>query len=162
MPFTPYHLGPALAFGLPFRRFIHTPTFIIANLIVDVEPFIILMFNFNLPLHWILHSLWGATLLGLLTAWIMYLLKEHFETAFKTLKLKCKSYLPFKSYVVAGVSGAIFHVMLDYPLYRDIKPLYPLTYNPLYNPAITGFIYRFCTYAFIVGLLEYIIILLKR
>jgi len=33
-------------------------------------------------------------------------------------------------YILAGVSGWTFHVLLDAPLYYDIKPLYPLKINP--------------------------------
>jgi len=47
MPFTPFHLGPALTIGLPLRRFIHAPTFIVANVIVDVEPFLVMVLGLN-------------------------------------------------------------------------------------------------------------------
>ena len=37
MPFTPYHFGPGLFLGLIFLGFIDFPTFLVANIIVDVE-----------------------------------------------------------------------------------------------------------------------------
>ena len=42
MPFTPFHLGPALGFGLPLRNYLHVPTFLVASILVDVEPFVVL------------------------------------------------------------------------------------------------------------------------
>jgi hypothetical protein len=38
--------------------------------------------------------------------------------------------------VAAGVSGWALHVLLDAPLYSDIRPLLPLTVNPFYNPNL--------------------------
>jgi len=37
MPFTLYHLGPALLLGLLFRRRLDLPTFLVANVVVDLE-----------------------------------------------------------------------------------------------------------------------------
>jgi len=51
MPFTPFHLGPALGLGLPLRRYVYVPTFILANVIVDVEPFLVLFLGLRYPLH---------------------------------------------------------------------------------------------------------------
>ena len=42
MPFTPLHLGPALFFGMVLLRYIDLPTFLVANVIVDIEPLVIL------------------------------------------------------------------------------------------------------------------------
>jgi len=161
LPFTPFHLGPGLAFGLALRRRLHAPTFIIANLIVDVEPFIILLLKLRLPLHWVLHSLLGALSLGILLAFTMYSLRKYFTDFFRVLRLEYSD-LSLKNYVLAGTTGTLFHVILDYPLYSDIKPFYPLTYNPLYNPNLTIQIYMFCSIMFILGLIEYMILLLKR
>jgi len=47
MPFTPYHLGPGLFVGLLFLGFIDFPTFLVASVIVDMEPFLVLTLNLN-------------------------------------------------------------------------------------------------------------------
>ena len=44
----------------------------------------------------------------------------------------------------AGVLGTLLHVLLDSPLYDDIRPFYPLTANPLYNPALSSEVYGVC------------------
>ena len=38
------------------------------------------------------------------------------------------------SYIVAEMVGWGMHVLLDSPLYPDIRPLYPYLANPLYAP----------------------------
>jgi len=161
LPFTLLHLGPALALGVPFRSKVHAPTFIIANLIVDIEPFIIIMLNLSLPLHWFFHSIAGALILGAITSIAMYVLKERFSFSFIELKLEVSNYHSFKEYFVGEVLGTIIHVMLDYSLYSDIKPLYPLNYNPLYNPLISCEINLLCIFLLIVGLIEYLLVFIK-
>jgi len=49
MPFTAYHLGPGLFVGLLFLGFIDFPTFIVANVIVDGDPFLVLTLSMNYP-----------------------------------------------------------------------------------------------------------------
>ena len=51
MPFTPYHLGPGLFFGLLLFRYLDFPAFLIANIVVDVEPFLVLAFGLHQFLH---------------------------------------------------------------------------------------------------------------
>ena len=66
MPFTPFHLGPALGLGLPLRRYMHVPTFIVASVILDVEPFLVLQFGLNYPLHGYLHTFLASLFVGFL------------------------------------------------------------------------------------------------
>ncbi|MCX8170580.1 MAG: hypothetical protein N3E47_01215 [Candidatus Bathyarchaeota archaeon] len=55
MPFTLFHLGPALGLGLPLRRRLHVPTLVLANVIVDLEPFFVLFLGLDYPLHGYFH-----------------------------------------------------------------------------------------------------------
>ncbi len=162
MPFTPFHFGPGLAFGLLFRKYFHTPTFILANLIVDIEPFIILVLSLDLPLHWFFHSLVGALTLGLILSFFMFMTRNIFRPLFMSLKIEFIKNDEFKSYLLAGILGVLFHIFLDYPIYSDIKPFFPIDFNPFYNPSITHEIYLFCILTFIIGLIEYIIIIIKK
>ena len=67
MPFTMFHLGPALAIGLPLRN-VHVPTFIVANVILDVEPLLVIFFGLNYPLHGYMHTLLLAFMVGSLVS----------------------------------------------------------------------------------------------
>jgi len=68
MPFTPFHFGPALFFGLLLLQYIHFPTFIIANVIVDLEPFLVLFFDLDYPLHGFFHSFAGGSIISIILA----------------------------------------------------------------------------------------------
>lgn len=51
MPFTPLHFGPHACVALPLRRRVDLPVFLLTNVVVDVEPLLVLTFNLNYPLH---------------------------------------------------------------------------------------------------------------
>ncbi len=155
MPFTPFHLGPALGIGLPLRKYLHVPTFIIGNIIIDIEPFLVLVLGLKYPLHGYLHTFIGASLIGILIGCVMYILDRSFHTLWKSLKL-IENYYRTRNYLMAGVVGTILHVLLDSPLYYDIKPLYPLLTNPFYDPELTVLIYELCIFLGVIGFLFYI------
>ena len=46
------------------------------------------------------------------------------------ISLHLESDTTMKSYITAGVLGTTLHVLLDTPLYYDIKPFYPVMINP--------------------------------
>ncbi|MCD6195474.1 MAG: hydrolase [Staphylothermus sp.] len=160
MPFTPFHLGPAFGIGLPLRKYLHVPTFIIGNIIIDIEPFLVLVLGLKYPLHGYLHTFIGASIIGILIGYVMYILDRSFHTLWKSLKLIENYYRP-RNYLMAGVIGTILHVLLDSPLYHDIKPLYPLLTNPFYDPELTVLVYGLCIFLGVIGFLCYLIILFR-
>jgi len=155
MPFTPFHLGPALGLGLPLRRYVHVPTFILANVIVDVEPFLVLFLGLRYPLHGYFHTFLLALLTGLILGYAMLLLERFFQPLYKVFFLETADNLNVKSFVVAGALGTTLHVLLDSPLYADIRPFYPLTINPLYNPTLSLEVYSVCVWMGILGIIYY-------
>ena len=161
MPFTPFHLGPALAIGLPLRRYIHVPTFIIANIITDIEPFITLVLNLNYPLHGYLHTLIGAFAIGLVLSYLMYESEGILSPLWRRLLLESEPCYNLRTFAIAGISGTILHVLMDSPLYSDIKPLYPISINPLYNPRLTITIYEAYIFLGILGLLYYFYLVVR-
>ena len=68
MPFTPFHFGPGLLFGLLLLSYIDFPTFLLANVIIDIEPILVLSLKLNYPLHGILHSFLGGIIFSFLLA----------------------------------------------------------------------------------------------
>jgi len=156
MPFTPFHLGPALGFGLPLRNYLHVPTFLVASILVDVEPFVVLSLGLDYPLHGFLHTFILAFILGLVLGYAMFLLERILRSLYKTLLLELNATPKLKSFIVAGVLGTMLHVLLDCPLYDDIRPFYPLLANPLYHLASSSEVYGFCMWMGILGIAFYL------
>jgi membrane-bound metal-dependent hydrolase YbcI (DUF457 family) len=157
MPFTPFHLGPALLFGLAFSSIFDLLTLLIASVIPDIEPICILLFNLPGPLHGFFHSYVGASTLAVLVAVVVYLLR-HILTKIM-LKFKVSQKSSFQKIVFTSFTGAYFHVFLDSLLYREMTPLYPLQGNPFVGVASTHVaymaVYGFCSISFIFGIIIY-------
>lgn len=149
MPFTPFHLGPGLLFGLLLLSYVDFPTFLLANVIVDIEPFLVLSLNLNYPLHGFLHSFLGGTIISFLFAIVMNRIRHIFSPLMSYFKLAQTP--SFKSILSASLSGVYLHIILDSFLYSDIRPFYPFHFNPLLRNGMSiGFkIYGFCILSFI-------------
>ena len=148
MPFTPYHLGPALFIGLLFLDFIDFPTFLVVSVIVDVEPFLVLAFNLNYPLHGFFHSLLGGTILAVPLALVMYKIRDKLSPVMSFFKLEQK--ISFKRILAASLVGVYIHILLDSRMYTDIKPFFPSSYNPLLTTGVLAGLdsYVFCICSF--------------
>lgn len=158
MPFTSFHLGPALFLGMLLRKRLHFPTFLIGNVILDVEPLLVLILGLKYPLHGYFHTF----LIGSLSGLALGLLMRGLE---KPLTVLYRMFLPeytspgLNSFLLAGSCGTILHVLLDSPLYDDIRPLYPSAINPFYNPAVVWEILFLCLVTGLLGLVLYVCVL---
>lgn len=157
MPFTPYHFGPALFVGLLFLGFVDFPTFLVASVIVDVEPFLVLALNLNYPLHGFFHSLLGGTLVALPLALVMWQIRDTLSPLMSFFRLSQK--VSFKRVLVAALSGIYIHILLDSRMYTDIQPFYPSTYNPFLTTGVSAGLdsYIICIWSFLGAAIIYII-----
>ena len=158
MPFTLFHLGPAFAFGLLLRKWLHLPTFLVASVAVDVEPLLVLVLKLDYPLHGYLHTFLAAIPYGVAIGYIMIYLKKMFNPLYKALLLEEDRPIGKKPFLLAGLIGSASHILLDSPLYEDIHPFYPLEANPLYNPSLTLPIYSLCIWTLLIGVLLYLLL----
>ena len=144
MPYTPFHWGPGLLFGLLLLGYVDLPTLFVSSVIVDVEPFLVLTLNLDYPLHGYLHTFLGGTIVAFLLALAMSRVRGALTPLTSFLRLKQKT--SFKSIILASLFGVYLHILLDSPLYPDIKPFFPLGFNPLQGHGMfMGFdIYTFC------------------
>ena len=158
MPFTLFHLGPAVALGLPLRKYIHAPTFIVANVILDVEPFIVMALRLSYPLHGYLHTFLAALFVGLLLGGVIFLLEKFFQPIFRMFLLETDKRRGFKTFVISGALGTSLHILFDAPLYWDIHPFFPLTANPLLGAGGLGqtSLYALCVWMGIFGVAFYV------
>jgi membrane-bound metal-dependent hydrolase YbcI (DUF457 family) len=160
MPFTPFHLGPALVPGLLLRRQLHLPTLLLASIAVDFEPLLVLILRLDYPLHGYLHTFLFAIPCGVAIGYATMHMEKLFDFLYKALLLEEAKPMGRKSFLLAGLIGVSSHVLLDSPLYRDIRPFYPLEANPLYSPSLTLPIYLFCACTLLVGFTIYISLLI--
>jgi membrane-bound metal-dependent hydrolase YbcI (DUF457 family) len=156
MPFTPLHLGPALFFGMVLLRYIDLPTFLVANVIVDIEPFLILTLGLHrvdslgLPLHGLLHTFLGGTFVALLLAFVMTRIRELTASLMKVIGMEQKH--SARSIYAAALSGVYLHVLLDSRLYTDIRPFYPFSFNPFLGGMAAAFgVWWFCVVTGLIG-----------
>ena len=160
MPFTPFHLGPSSWIGLLLFKILDFPTFLIASIVVDTEPFCVLLFHLDYPLHGFFHSFLGGSILAVLTAIILNLLKNRIKKIMAFFKLAQES--SFKKILWTSFFGVYFHLLLDSFLYKEMKLLYPWEGNPFFGLFSSYQVYLFCSLSFLVGLLFYLIRLKTR
>ena len=162
MPFTPYHLGPSSWIGLLLFKVFDFPTLLIASVIVDIEPFCVLVFNLNYPVHGFFHSFLGASIIAILTSIVIYFFKNNIKKLMAVFKLAQDS--SFKKILWTSFFGVYFHILLDSPLYTDIKPFYPIESNPFYGLFSSYQIRLFCILSFLIAISVYVLrlLILKR
>jgi len=149
MPLTPFHLGPGLLVGLILICYIDFPTFLVANVIVDVEPVIVLLFNLNYPHHGFFHSFIGGTVVAILLSVVMNKIRYFFSPLLSFFKLEEKS--SFRNILLASFLGIYIHILLDSGMLLDITPFYPLAFNPFLRGSASAAlgIYMLCIWCFI-------------
>jgi len=157
MPLTPYHFGPGLFIGLLFLSFIDFPTFLIASIIVDIEPFLVLFFNLNYPLHGFFHSFLGGTIIALVLTAIMSKIRKFFTPLMTFFKIEQE--ISFKKILFASLLGIYIHILFDSPIYTDIRPFFPLDFNPFYRitSLARSIETMICVWCFLAALIVYII-----
>lgn len=153
MPFTPFHFGPALLIGMLLFPIFDLPALLIASVIPDLEPLFILTFHLSLPLHGFFHSYLGASILGILTAIIVYYLHGFLRKIMALFMLEQKS--SFKRILYTSLFGVYSHIFLDSFLYGEMNPFYPLDGNPFLGLVSINGIYWFCIISFLLGLALY-------
>lgn len=159
MPFTPFHLGPAMLLGFKYEKHVDLLSLVLASVILDIEPVVNIITGKG-AVHGFFHSFLGASIVGIIMVVILCTLclcriVDKLRTFFR---IEQKSSL--KMVTCAVFFGIYLHVFLDSFLYPEIKPFYPSTYNPLYNHAflVVSYItvYLLCSVALIMSYLIYI------
>jgi len=134
LPFTPLHLIPGLIIYLLLFPHMDLLALMLANIFIDIEPFINLFILQTRPLHGILHSLVGAPLIG---APILILSCRALETRTRALVeiLKVIRWNPTPRLISVKMTlssvyiGIASHLILDYWAHETPPVLYPLNLN---------------------------------
>lgn len=155
MPLTPYHLGPSLGIGFGFEKVLDLPAFIVSSLVVDIEPFVVLVFNINYhPEHGFFHTFLGASVLALLTGIAMYPLRSWSRKVMVIFKLVYKS--SFAKILWSSFLGVYLHVLIDSFTHAEMNPFYPIRGNPLFGVFTEKQVVLFCVASFFIAALLYV------
>ncbi len=160
MPFTPYHLGPALLLGVVFFPFVDIIALLVGSIILDIEPLIILMTGTGLPLHGISHTYLVATIVALLTTGIIWVLRGPLYEILSIFRINQEPSV--KRIGLSSIFGTYSHVLMDSFLYPEMNPFFPILGNPFLGLVSAAIIYQFCLYCGIVGLFVYLIRFILR
>ncbi len=139
MPLTPFHLGPALFFGIVLG--LNLPTILISSIILDLEPFFIIIFKADKPLHGFSHTFLGSSLVAILLSALM-------KSIFKNER--------FNKILISSLLGVYLHIIFDSPLYADIKPFYPIDKNPIYGAISLSAAQTLCIVLLFAGFIIYL------
>jgi hypothetical protein len=131
MPATPYHFLPHSAIALAFNRFIDWPTFLLANIFIDIQPLLVLTGVMGGPLHGLTHTYLFGAFIGAMAGICSYPFLPIYTRLFNALRFPYVT--NFQKMVLSGILGVWLHILTDSPIYRDITPFYPSTANPLYG-----------------------------
>ncbi len=123
MPFTPYHFGPSVFIGLVFRKWIDFPVFVLANVIVDFEVLVIMLFTLDWPKHRYCHTFLIGTAVGALWGLAAWPLRNLFKKLMKLFRIPYKTSLP--KMVISGILGLWLHILIDGAYHFDVKILWP-------------------------------------
>ena len=104
MPFTPFHFGAHACVALPLRKKIDVTVFILANVVIDIEPLMVMVFNLNYPLHGYAHTFIGAGIVGLIFGVFSWFFRSVFQKIAKIFHLPEISSL--KQFLISGITGA--------------------------------------------------------
>lgn len=155
MPLTPLHLGPGLALGMVFKRWVNLPAILLASIIVDIRAVYLAIFLGDWSnLHGFFHTFVGATTLSLLTTVLVWLLRRPLLSLSKTMKIEQDYSL--KSIVAGSLIGVYGHIILD--SYMHMNPFWPFYEgNPMLGGMFAGFELLFvCMMGFLIGIGSYL------
>jgi membrane-bound metal-dependent hydrolase YbcI (DUF457 family) len=130
MPSTPFHIPPSTVVGFPARRHLDLPSFLVANLTIDIEPGIAMLLDLGPPPHGLAHTLLGGVAVGGATGWLVWR-----ATRWLAARRDWDYPLSRRRAVLSGIAGCWFHVLLDAVMYDHLRPFFPLPWNPLHVPG---------------------------
>lgn len=122
MPFTPFHLGPGLAFKAVGGRHFSFLVFGGTQVLMDIEPLLGLLGLID-SVHGLSHTLPGALLIGLLATLSG---KPISNTVLGWLRWRGPA-ISWAGAASAAWLGSFSHIGLDALMHADIQPLWPLS-----------------------------------
>jgi membrane-bound metal-dependent hydrolase YbcI (DUF457 family) len=155
MPFTPYHVGPALLVALLIYPLLDIPAFLVASLALDFEPLMGLLSLLPWSMHGRFHSITLSVPVGLAVAGLFTLFRRYAKPV--RLPSAITQEHSWKKTAVSSVAGVWGHVLLDAFVHSDINLFWPVQWNPLYQSVDYSTVINFCIISFPIALILYMI-----
>lgn len=165
MPITPFHIIAAAPIKAIIPRHFSWSIFTLTNIFIDLEPITYFIFT-GIPSHKFFHSIFGATLIGLICAlffrklcgnYIMKWNKNLHPIDRKWLEVRNPKINIFEA-LLGGLIGAWSHLILDSMMHEDIKPLWPfISSNSLLGLLSPDLILYLCLGLLATGIFIFII-----
>ena len=164
MPITPFHIIAAAPIKAIIPRHFSWSIFSLTNIFIDLEPITYFIFT-GVPSHKFFHSIFGATLIGLICALFFRKLCGNYIMKWnRNLHPIDRKWLEVRNYkihlyegITGGLIGAWSHLILDSLMHHDIKPLWPfMTNNSLLGLLSPDLILYFCSGLFITGIVIFL------
>lgn len=155
MPFTPYHVGPALLVALLLYPLLDIPALIVSSLILDIEPLLGLIGFLPWSPHGIFHSFTMGIFVGILVTGGFFLLRKYLKPI--ALPKAFAQEPSIKNTVISSVVGVYIHIVLDAFVYTDLNLFYPLQWNPLLEVVPRSTVINFCLISLPIALILYMI-----
>ncbi|CQH64270.1 uncharacterized protein HHUB_4341 (plasmid) [Halobacterium hubeiense] len=152
MPFTPFHLGPPLLLGVILYKWLDLPALLVGSVIIDVRAALVVFGPLKPPIHGILTTFIGGTIIASLLAAAFSVLPSSIEDLLVRLRLTENT--SSRAILAGSLIGVYSHVILDSILYTDARPFSPIAWNPFFVDGVRFIpVYAGCTLAGILGLL---------
>jgi hypothetical protein len=153
MPITPFHFGPAVLIKVFVRNFSFR-IFVLANILIDVEPGYYLLID-QPPFHRFFHSYLGATIVAVITALVGIPLCRFgtnvWNMLFKRYKIEQLN-ISAGVLIISALIGTYSHVLLDSLMHWDMAPFQPFSKaNPLINAIGFAEVHWLCLILGIIG-----------
>jgi hypothetical protein len=159
VPFTPLHVGPAIALKSISGRWFSVTVFCVAQLLIDLEP-AWFMLSGDDYIHRFLHTYLGATIAGCVAAIFG---KPVCERALRWWNsrlspvqarwLAVPADIGWTAAAAGGLLGGWSHVLLDSFMHADMRPLAPWqAHNALLFAVHVDALYLGCALAGVAGL----------
>lgn len=160
MPFTPFHVGPALPVKAVLDKKFSLLTFAWAQVLMDLQPLVVILTGRGRT-HGITHTFVGAAVLGgvavvsgkYLGEWILNLL---------SFGKRPSTAIPWRVAILSGFVGAFSHVLMDALIYPDMTPFWPFS-NESFSIGVGSYeMIGFCVVSGVVGLAAWGVVALVR
>ena len=150
MPFTPFHLGPAIPVKAAMNKKFSLLTYAWAQVVMDLQPLIVILTGRGRT-HGITHTFIGAAVLGAVAVVSGKYLSELILNLLSFGK-RPKAVIPWRVAILSGFVGSFSHVLLDALIYPDVSPFWPFTDANLWIGFTSYELELFCIFSGLAGL----------